>query len=247
MKNWTAMKLGTFLMTTLACAFVAAPASGTDDDKASPPVTREKLSAERVDELLDLISQATRDLTSLKAEFTQRRHMEAFEDALVSKGTMYFAAPDKIRWELSEPYRSALVFDGERIAKFVYRKGERRKLKTGSAEIMQEVLKFIASWIQGDFESSRKVFDLQIERVCDGISDTRTDGQGNESCELNLVFTPRSSKMSERIRSIELAMRDESKDIDRVTIRESQGDHILIWFADQQRNLELAEDLFALN
>ena len=173
--------------------------------------------------------------------------MAAFEDTLVAEGTMYFKSPGNIRWELSEPYRSALVFDGERIAKFVYDDGQRRKLKVGSAEIMQEVLKFIALWIQGEFESSRKVFDIAIERVCTAATSSRTDQPSETSWHFILMLTPRSKGMMDRIRSVELTMDKDSKHIDQVTIRERQGDHILIRFTNRICDLEFAEDLFSLN
>jgi len=241
------MKLGETLLIVLVCTCSSAMADDDRSAEPSKPVMREKLSPEQAGELLDRISDTMRGLTSLKADFTQERHMAAFEDTLVARGTMYFRSPDNIRWELSEPYRSALVFDGERIAKFVFDDGHRRKLKVGSPEIMQEVLKFIALWIQGEFESSRRFFDLAIERVCTATSSSRTDKPSETNCHLVLLFTPRSKGMMDRIRSIELTMDKDSRDIDRVTIRERQGDQILIRFTNRICDLEFAEDLFSLD
>jgi len=85
------MKLGETLLIVFLCVYSSALADDDGSDQPSKPVLREKLSPEQTGELLDLISDTMRGLTSLKADFTQERHMAAFEDTLVARGTMLSA------------------------------------------------------------------------------------------------------------------------------------------------------------
>ncbi|UCE58693.1 MAG: outer membrane lipoprotein carrier protein LolA [Phycisphaerales bacterium] len=237
------------MLTVVLLTHAAAFALTSEDPPKEPTISeqRERLNSQQTDDLLAQIGDTLSGLKSLKADFVQQRHMAAFEDALVAKGTMYFQTPGKIRWELREPYRSALIFDGDSVAKYLLDEPRPRRLKAGSSEVMKEVLRFIALWIQGDFERSRRVFDLHVERECLAPRRGEVDGQVEEVCVFFLVFTPRSSRMTERIRSIELALDEDSTHIDRVTIREKSGDHIVIRFANKQPNLKLADQLFALD
>ena len=43
--------------------------------------------------------------------------MAMLAEPSVAEGTMLFAAPDKMRWEYTKPYASALIVNGEHIIK----------------------------------------------------------------------------------------------------------------------------------
>ena len=202
-----------------------------DAVKSPAPKTGKRLSPEEARRFLVQVSEKLGTLKTLQAEFVQERHMSAFVDTLTAKGTCYFQAPDKIRWEMAEPYRSALVFSEGKVAKFMYERDRWRRLDLGSKEIMKEVLKLISLWMRGDFESSKELFELALRR----------DG----AVVVNLI--PRFEQMKEVLSLIELTVDAESKHIDKVTIQEPRGDEIVITFVDKKWNIELDEDLFKLD
>ena len=218
------------ILATLLC-FISAPAQAETGEQPAAPETAERLSPEAQERFLGQVRQKLSNLKSLQADFVQERRMAAFMDTLTAKGTCYFRAPDRIRWELKEPYRSALVFNKGKVAKFLYDHDRLRKLNPGSKEIMKEILKFISRWMQGDFDSSKEHFYMQVEK--------------------NDVFlvrlTPRATQMKDMIHAIELTVDGDYAHIKSVTIREARGDRIVITFLHEKRNVDLAEDLFALN
>ncbi len=196
----------------------------------SPAVEPKFLSPDETQQFLLRIRENLGSLRTLRADFLQQRRMEAFMDTLTAKGTCYFQAPDKLRWELKEPYHSALVYNQGEVGKFLYEDGRARRLNPPGREIMTEVLKFITGWMWGDFESTKKFFDLQIE----------------EGDALLIRLLPRSTKLKDVVRSIELSVRDDPWQVNGVTIREMRGDEIVITFSRQERNVKLDEALFAL-
>jgi outer membrane lipoprotein-sorting protein len=67
-----------------------------------------------VDQLLANLDAASKSMTSLSGEFTQRNRLKLFKQELRSKGRMSFRVPRQIRWEYLEPDPSLLVLDGQK-------------------------------------------------------------------------------------------------------------------------------------
>ncbi len=200
-------------------------------DRPSEPAPGRELSQTETQLFLEQVSDNLGSLETLRVDFLQERRMSAFVDTLKAKGTCYFQAPDRIRWELKEPYHSALVFNQGKVAKFLFERDTVRKLNPGAKEIMREVLKLICQWMQGDFESSEELFDMRVERGDDFL----------------VHLTPSRGKMRDIIQSIELSLDGKSKHISKVTIQESPSDRIVITFLKEQWNIELDKDLFSLD
>lgn len=195
------------------------------------PIDLRELSPQETQRFLTQVRQKLSSMKTLRADFIQERRMAAFIDTLTAKGTCYFMAPGKIRWELREPYRSALVFSEGKVAKFLYEDDRLRKLNPVGKGVMKQVLQMIALWLHGDFEGTKEFFDLQVLRGPVFI----------------LRLEPRHKQMAEMIREIELTMDADSKHIKKVTIRENRGDQIIITFVHEELNVDLDEALFAVD
>ena len=205
------------------------PAKATNHPPAA--INLRELSPQETQRFLTRVRHKLGSMKTLRADFIQERRMAAFIDTLTAKGTCYFMAPGRIRWELREPYRSALVFSEGKVAKFLYEDDRLRKLNPGGKGVMKEVLQMIALWLHGDFEGTKEFFDLQVLRGSVFI----------------LRLEPRHKQMQEMIRAIELTMDADSYHIKKVTIRESRGDQIVITFVHEELNVDLDEALFAVD
>ncbi len=197
----------------------------------SAPIDVRELSPQETQSFLTRVRQKLSSMQTLRADFIQERRMGAFIDTLTAKGTCYFMAPGRIRWELREPYRSALVFSDGKVAKFLYEDDRLRKLNPGGKGVMKRVLQMIALWLHGDFEGTKEFFDLRVLRGSVFI----------------LRLEPRHKQMKEIIRAIELTMDADSNHIKKVTIRENRGDQIVITFVHEELNVDLDEALFAVD
>ena len=71
------------------------------------------------------------DVKNFRVEFEQQRHLSIMMEPLISKGICYFEVPDKLRWEIDEPYSSILIYNEDQIAKFEIDQGQLKKLNFG--------------------------------------------------------------------------------------------------------------------
>ncbi len=65
-----------------------------------------------LDEVIARHCRARESMAALKAQFTQKKVFTLFDETETSKGAVYFAQPDRIRWQYSEPDQSSTVING---------------------------------------------------------------------------------------------------------------------------------------
>ena len=186
------------------------------------------LSEEEKGEFLEQVQQDFASTHSLRAQFIQEREMAVFEETLRAKGECFFEAPEKLRWQVNEPYSSTMIYNDGEVEKFVYDDGKARRVDVGGREVMREVMGMIAKWMQGSFESSEDIFAVQV----------RHNGK------VLVELTPRHEEMKEMMDGIELRMDPKTKLIQEVKIKEARGDVIRIQFIHQQTNVEIKDSLF---
>lgn len=187
--------------------------------------------ASESDALLKRVKERLGAVRTIKARFVQERRLSAFLDVLKSEGVMYFDAANKLRWEITEPYRSILIFNDGKVAKFSMTGGEFRKMKLGMEELLQEVLRQNLSFMRGDFDAVKENYSLTITKGKD----------------YKLALLPVSAGMAKAIKSIELYMQPSSGHITRIVTREPQGDFIEIRFYGEEEDLALPAELFNLD
>jgi outer membrane lipoprotein-sorting protein len=182
-------------------------------------------------EVLNTITQKLSDVKNLKADFKQIRHMDILTEPLVSVGICYFEEPDKMRWELTRPYQSILIYNANDIAKFNVADGKVEKLNLGAEDLMREILKQIISWIQGDFDKAADIYDLKIF----------------EGEKYKLVLTPKSDELTKSIQSIEMVFNADLQNISSVQINESGKNYIKIEFLNTMNNIDIDKLIFNIN
>ena len=190
--------------------------------------TSQPLPAQEQNQILKTITEKLSAVNNLKAEFKQSRHMEILIDPLVSEGYCYFEKPDKLRWELNEPYQSILIYNANEVGKFDIKKGKAEKLNLGTEDLMREILKQIISWMQGEFTKAAEIYDLKVYK---------TDNY-------KLVLIPKSKELIKSIQSIEMTFNKNLESISVVQINESSDNFIKIEFTNVQNNISLDKNLF---
>ncbi|TFH40061.1 MAG: outer membrane lipoprotein carrier protein LolA, partial [Chrysiogenales bacterium] len=100
------------------------------------------------------IRSAAREIGSVRADFTQSKHMEILARPLLSKGKLYFQAPHSLRWEYDSPVRSVLLMHDGSVHRFVERDGRMEKDSTARLQSMRGVLQEITMWRKGSFDAN---------------------------------------------------------------------------------------------
>ena len=179
-------------------------------------------------ERLKAIETRLASIKTLRTDFTQNRHMSLFMDVLSSKGILFFRKPDLLRWELTAPYKSIMIFNGGDVAKFQLKDGMLKKQKSGMEDLMRGVLEQILSMMQGDFTKVSEAYRIEVK-------------EGNDYL---LLMSPKSEGMAKAISSIELHISKATVHMKRIVIREPGEDYLEIIFTNNREESSLNMGLF---
>lgn len=193
--------------------------------------TYAELPVSEQDVLMKRMTTSLQSVKNLKADFVQERHLSMFMDVLSAKGRLYFEMPERLRWELSEPYVSVLILNEGAVVKFNREGGKLVKMKLGMEDLLQEVLKQIISMMRGDLKKMREAYQVSLS-------------QGRD---YRLSMKPVSTGLAKIIKSLDLSIDPGSSHVTKITIREPQGDYIEIKFSGEEENRTLDARLFDLN
>ncbi len=203
-----------FVLLLIICSFTA--------------FTDNRLSESEADTILNDISETLDTVSTLQADFRQERTLWVFDDTLVTEGICYFEDPDRLRWEINEPFNTVLIYNEGDIAKFEKSNGDLVKYNLGTEEIMRIILSEIIYWMKGDFEQAKELYDLSVI--------------DNSNYIIELV--PKSDQMKNIILKIELEISRSTKHILSVSIFETHNDTIKIKFTNEVNNIRFNENLF---
>lgn len=174
---------------------------------------------------LETIKEKVAFVESIRADFTQEKHLEMMDKPLISKGVLFFQTPASLRWEYKEPVKSVLLMHNDEISRYVETDGGMKSQKSGNLETMRVFLEDICMWMQGRFDANP---DLNAEMKNSGT----------------VVLTPKNASMAEVIERIELKLSDTPGVIDTVAIHENTDSYTIIRFNDTKINKDIKEDVF---
>ena len=169
---------------------------------------------------------------SLAAQFRQEKHFSFMDKPIISQGFIVFASPDKIRFDITEPFQTALLDDGKKIQRYEIIDGQWKLLKFGGGKSIKLVMGQIGQWMQGKFSGQEKIFALSV-----------SDGDPNDTAVLNLV--PRHKQFRQYIEKIQVHIAPApTYRVTRIDINEPQGDWFSLIFSREQKNMTLPEGCF---
>ncbi|MRR16115.1 MAG: outer membrane lipoprotein carrier protein LolA [Deltaproteobacteria bacterium] len=178
------------------------------------------------DDFAELRRDAAR-ISTISADFVQRKFMKILSRPLVSEGKFYFAKPDSIRWEYIKPVKSVAV-SGKGVAKrYIVSEGKMVEDKTGGARVMKIVLDEVAGWMSGRFDSNPS-FAASLK----------------EGTPTVITLTPVEKSMSGMIEKIEIIISRKDMTIKSVRIIESATAETRIDFAHVVINKEINPSVF---
>ena len=174
---------------------------------------------------LEQIQKEAAGIFSVRAEFTQEKHMKILAKPLVSTGVVLFKSPRSIRWEYYQPVRSILMMDDGQVKRFI--EGDQGLVEDpGPArQVMQFVLQEVSYWLKGKFDNSSN-FTARL-------SGDRT-----------ITLTPVEESFSRIIERIELKLSDRPGVMESVKIIENQDTYTEYTFQKTQVNIALDDALF---
>lgn len=174
----------------------------------------------------DAIATGARAVRSVRADFTQEKHLPILVRPLISQGYFLYQAPDSLRWEYRTPLRSILMQHEGRTRRWLQGPdGTLREESGAQLEAMGVVSAEIRHWLAGEFGSST-YFEAALA------------GGGM------IVLTPRQPAMARIIARIEVRLSATPGVIDTVTIHEGPEAYTRLTFHNTELNAALSAHLF---
>jgi outer membrane lipoprotein-sorting protein len=229
-----------FILLLVSCGLDAVASASNNSDtneieKTSRPADSnqllnrsQKLSDDKLEALLGDIEKELGTIKSLKTDFIQEKHLSVFSDVISAKGTCLFKHPDMVRFEINEPFQSVLITKRKEVVKYEFSRGKWQKLKLPSRDLVLMVTGQIAMWLQGRFRDKNSIYDISA----------------TAGTPATIILTPRQKDFRRYFSAIELSLAEKQKHIKSVKIVEATGDFTVMKFQNQQRDIELPDEIF---
>ena len=177
--------------------------------------------------VISMLTQAASSMQTLQCRFVQEKNSSMLAETSIAKGTMHYAAPDRMRWEYTEPYAFALVVNGEQITKVTDGKAE--TLDGKSSRMYQGMVSLIMGSASG-----KKLFDASVFDVA--LYDD------NEFWRAEM--TPKRRDMKRMFSQLVFRFDKKTNGISLVEFKDAGGDVTSIRFEDIKLNEVIREEKF---
>lgn len=163
---------------------------------------------------------------TIQCDFIQEKQLSFMEQAMVSKGKMYFAGTDQLRWEYTEPYSYAVLMVKDKLV--IIDEGDVNQTKLGKNPAFKKVQQLMTKTLRGDFSAQDDQFDQTIE-------------ENAESYRMTLI--PRDPAMAEFISSMSLYFSKPDFIMSKFVMDEN-GDTTTTTLSNQRINAGIGDEVF---
>ena len=186
-----------------------------------------QLSENQSNKIIASLTEAAASMQTMQCRFVQQKTMAMLAEPQVSEGRMYYAAPDRMRWEYTAPYAFALVVNGERIVKVTDGKAE--VLEGNAGRMYQGMVNLIMGSASGKKLFDTTVFDIILY---DDNGFWRAD------------MTPRRRDMKRMFSQLVFRFDKKTNGISQVEFIDAGGDVTAIRFEEMRLNEAIGEETF---
>ena len=187
-------------------------------------------SVERLRALVDRMKIEQKGFTTLVAHFQQETSAEMLAEAETSKGTFYYEAPDKVRWQYDSPTPKVIVINGEELVTWYQDLNRAEKVQVG--RYSDAVFKYLGA--SGSLETLMDYFSLRVDFP-----------DGNEPYLVDLV--PRYKRVEKRLRDMKVAIDGKLFVPVELAYTEPNGDSTRYRFSDFKVNEPIPAKHFELD
>ena len=187
-------------------------------------------SVERLRALVERMKIEQKGFTTLVAHFQQETSAEMLAEAETSKGTFYYEAPDKVRWQYDSPTPKVIVINGEELVTWYKDLNRAEKVQVG--RYSDAVFKYLGA--SGSLETLMDYFSLRVDFP-----------DGNDPYRVDLV--PRYKRVEKRLRDMSVAIDNKLFVPVELSYTEPNGDSTQYKFSDFKVNEPIPAKHFQLD
>ena len=215
-------------LASLALATLAPGPLALRADDAKPDATGESpaLSPEA---FLEKVKTAMAPVKTTRGKFTQTKTLALFDDKVESSGTFAIARPDRLRWEVTTPFKSVLVIAGDHGARWNETRKAVERFALADKPGIDQAVRQLFTWYSGRFEDVKGPFDVTVEK----------DGR-------SVSLVPKNEKLKDVIARMSIKLARDLASLERIVLEEKGGDRTEIAFTGVEANPALEAKTFEL-
>jgi len=168
-------------------------------------------------------------IKTIYTDFVQEKHLEYLsDDAIISKGKLWYKKENKLRWEYITPYKYIIVINN---GKFTIKDGSKVKEYDKANKTFKEVNNLIVSSLKGELLKDNK-FTVKAYK-------------NSKSYLIKMV--PKDKKMQKFFSEIKLYFTIADLDIYKIKLIENKEDYTIISLKNKKINEAISSSIFTLN
>jgi outer membrane lipoprotein carrier protein len=211
------------LLALLLLAAAPARAAEVQDPYSAAP-------ADRLQVLVERMRLEQESLRTLEASFVQLKESALLIEPEEAKGTFYYSAPDKVRWEYEDPTSISLLISGDHMTTWYRDLGQVEEVEIGRHS--QRVLEYLGAG--SSLASLLEYFNVRLTLPND------------RSLPYRLELDPKFERVARRLQGMDLWVDPATYLPVRVRYTEADGDVTDYRFADFAINREIAAEHFEM-
>ena len=148
-------------------------------------------------------------ITSLDADFIQERKLPALKQPVITKGRICFLKPDKVRWQLGDPFETLAVSDGAKLTLLDAAAKTARRTSVDSPQAARFSL--LSGKAFDSVESFQQTFEIIEARVTSGIHQYTLKAKDRKiRSQIPWIFLDIDPQKNE-LRAMEMELQDKSR------------------------------------
>jgi len=174
-----------------------------------------------------IISKANSTI-NIYSNFTQEKHLDLFEEVIMSKGEFYFEKPNSIRWQYNTPISYTIVLSGNKVQ--IKDNESLKEYDMASNPIFKEINKLLLNSLNGEVLNSK---DFKIEYF-------------SNNSEYMARLLPQNTAMTDVLNNIEIYFNKIDFGVIGLRLNENTDDYTLIKFTQRIINGQIPDHTFKL-
>lgn len=176
------------------------------------------------------INSVASKMKSLQCDFVQTKTISMLKSNLESQGKMYYAQPNKLRWEYTSPYSYTFIINGQTVL-LKNMKGN-SEIDVNQSKMFKEITRIMMSSVLGTCVSNNRDFNVVL----------RGNGKDWEA-----VLTPKKSPMKQMFETIIVYFDMNESIVSGVKMIEKSGDTTTIALKNVKVNSAIDANVFSIH
>lgn len=169
-------------------------------------------------------------LKSIESDFTQVKHLDMFDEDVVSKGRFYYLKDNKISLDYSRPLDYLIVINGSRLK--IVADGKKSVMQLNTNKMMNEMQDMITACMVGDLSRMNSNYELKYQE---------------DEHQYIVSITPRSKTVKEYVSAIEIRLSKADMSVDQLRMYENEADYTDYRFTNKRFNQIADESRFKID